>query len=318
MEYVPLARRPGDKARGHEQPVVTSPASHRDPAGSRSRAALAPSYARANRVFVTEEQRSQAGYLARESGDELLKRDTKLERAALVALCLFVAALQLSIAVSAWLLTITLGLWVSILIVRRERLAVPTILWPLLVYALLTMVSVAASIDPVASFGDSKEVLLFLVVPLVYRLARGRRATILASIIISVGAVTAVFGIVQYGILEYDILGQRPQGSMGHYMTYSGLLMLVIGLAAARLLFSQKDRLWAALVLPALLVALTLTLTRGAWVGACVGICLLLLVKDLRLLVAVPVLAAVVFILAPAGVTDRIYSIVDPAGPHQP
>ena len=272
---------------------------------------MAPSYARANRVFVTEEQRSQAGYLARESGDELLKRDTKLERAALVALCLFVAALQLSIAVSAWLLTITLGLWVSILIVRRERLAVPTILWPLLVYALLTMVSVAASIDPVASFGDSKEVLLFLVVPLVYRLARGRRATILASIIISVGAVTAVFGIVQYGILEYDILGQRPQGSMGHYMTYSGLLMLVIGLAAARLLFSQKDRLWAALVLPALLVALTLTLTRGAWVGACVGICLLLLVKDLRLLVAVPVLAAVVFILAPAGVTDRIYSIVD-------
>ena len=46
---------------------------------------------------------------------------------------------------------------------------------------------------------------------------------------------------------------------MSHYMTCSGLLMLVIGLAAARLLFETHDRLWAALVLPALVVALTLT-----------------------------------------------------------
>ena len=28
---------------------------------------------------------------------------------------------------------------------------------------------------------------------------------------------------------NYDNLGQRPQGTLGHYMTYSGLLMLVIG-----------------------------------------------------------------------------------------
>ena len=234
-----------------------------------------------------------------------------IEHAAIWALLAFVAALQLSIAASASLLTITLGLWAVVLINRREPLELPAIFWPLVVYALVTMVSVASSVDPAASFRDSKEVLLFLVVPVVYRLARGRWASTVASVVITVGACTAVLGIVQYGILEYDHLGQRPQGSMGHYMTYSGLLMLVIGLATARLLFETHARVWAALVLPALVVALTLTFTRSAWVGACVGVSLLLVLKDFRLLAAGPVLAAAFVVVAPSGITDRAYAMFD-------
>ena len=235
----------------------------------------------------------------------------KLENAAIVALFLFVAALQVSIAASAVLLTVTLMLLVGLLILKKERPEIPPIFWPLLVYALATMVSVMASLDPITSLQDSKEVLLFLVVPIVYRLARGRTASTLATIIISVGAATAVLGIVQYGILNYDHLGQRPQGSMGHYMTFSGLLMLVIGLATARILFNTRDRAWASLVLPALGVALALTFTRSAWVGACVGVSLLFVLKDLRLLAAAPVIAAVFFILAPVNVTERVYSMFD-------
>ena len=235
----------------------------------------------------------------------------KLETAAWTTLLLLVAALQLSIAASAILLTAAIGLWVSILLIYRERLELPATCWPLLAYAVLTMVSVAASRDPVVSLADSKEVLLFLVVPVVYRLARGARAWTVGTIIITVGAATAVVGIVQYGILEFDHLGQRPRGSMGHYMTYSGLLMLVIGLAAARLLFGTRDRLWAALVLPALVVALTLTFTRSAWVGACAGVSLLLVLNDFRLLALAPVGAAIFFALAPAQITDRVYAMFD-------
>ena len=235
----------------------------------------------------------------------------RLESAALVALCLFVGALQLSMGAAATLLTVTLGLWVGVLVSRRERVEVPAMFWPLLAYAAITLVSVAASLDPVASLIDSKEILLFLVVPLVYRFARGQHASTVSTVVISVGAVAAVFGIVQYGILEYDSLGQRPRGSLGHYMTYSGLLMLVIGLAAARLLFGRTNRVWAALVLPALVVALTLTLTRSAWVGACAGIGLLLVIRDRRLLAAIPVVAAIFIALAPPVVTDRFYSTFD-------
>lgn len=235
----------------------------------------------------------------------------KVESAATVALFLFVGALQVSIAAAAILLTLTLVLWLTMIVRNRERIEVPPFCWPLLAYAGVTMVSVAASVNPMASLVDSKEVLLFLVVPVVYRLARGHSASTVASIIISVGAATAVFGIVQYGILDYNHLGQRPQGSMGHYMTFSGLLMLVIGLATARILFGDQDRTWAVMVLPALVVALTLTFTRSAWVGACIGVGLLFVLRDYRLLAVAPVIAAVFFALAPASLSNRVYSMFD-------
>ena len=235
----------------------------------------------------------------------------RLEQAARAALFALVAALQVSIAAASLFLTATLGLWLALLVRRRERPRLPAFFRPLVAYTLLTMAAVAASVDPAASLSDAREVLLFLVVPAVYRLARGRAAATVAGIIVSVGAVTAIYGIVQYGILEYDHLGRRPQGSMGHYMTYSGLLMLVIGVAAARVLFDARNRAWAGLVLPALVVALALTFTRSAWVGACLAVGLLLVLKDLRLLAAAPVLAALFFTLAPAGITDRAYSMFD-------
>jgi len=76
---------------------------------------------------------------------------------------------------------------------------------------------------------------------------------------------------------------------MGHYMTYSGLLMLVIIAGAARLLFRATDRVWPAIVMPALLVALGLTLTRSAWVGAFVGVAVLFSLRDFRMMAVLPV-----------------------------
>ena len=239
----------------------------------------------------------------------------KLETAGLVALLVFTAAVPLSIAVAQMLLTVALGLWVSLLVIHHERPELPPMAWPLLAYTVVTLFSVALSFDPLASLIDAREVLLFLVIPIVYRFARGPRASTVATVLIAVGAATAVIGIFQYGILEFDNLGQRPRGSMGHYMTYSGLLMLVIGVAAARVLFGTGERLWSALFLPALGAALALTLTRSAWVGAVCGVGLLLVLKDRRLLAAAPVALVLAFFLAPASVTDRLVSMFDPSDP---
>ena len=236
---------------------------------------------------------------------------SRLEVAALASVLGFVAALQISIAASGILLTITLGLWVALMVVERERPVAPPFFGALIVYAAMTLVSVAFSLDRGISIVDSKEVLLFLVVPVVYRLARGQRAQTVATIIVSVGAASAVFGVVQYGILDYDDLGQRPRGAMGHYMTYSGLLVLVTALAGGRLLFDKRERIWSGLVMPALLVALTLTLTRSAWVGACAALGLLFVIKDLRLIAVLPVLAALFFAFAPPQLSDRLYSTFD-------
>ena len=125
---------------------------------------------------------------------------------------------------------------------------------------------------------------------------------------ITAGALSAVYGIVQYGIFDFDNLGQRVQGTLGHYMTYSGLIMLVACVAAARVMFREQDRLWAALIMPAVLVALALTFSRNAWVGACAGISLLFLLRDFRLVALLPVAAALFLAFAPAPIADRLYS----------
>ena len=240
-----------------------------------------------------------------------MTRTNILERTAFLTLLGFVAALQLSIAVAQILLTITGLLWGILYFIQRDVNKLPRWFIPLALYALATLGSAAFSLNPVASFMDSKQLLLFLIVPIVCRLARGERALTVATIIISIGAASAIWGIVQFGILEYDHLGRRPQGWMSHYMTYAGLLMVVSVVAVARVLFHAKDRTWSALVIPAVLVAIALTLTRSAWVGTCVGLSLLLVLKDFRLLAALPVLAALFFGFAPPQVTDRLYSTFD-------
>jgi O-antigen ligase len=127
-----------------------------------------------------------------------------------------------------------------------------------------------------------------------------------------VGGASAAVGIFEYGLLHYNELGHRPPGMLGHYMTYSGLLMLVVCVAVARLLFGTRERLWPALVMPALVIALTLTLSRSAWIGTAAAVALLFTMKDLRLLVILPIVAVVAFAIAPSLVTTRMASMFDP------
>ena len=234
-----------------------------------------------------------------------------LDRAAWWLLLAFVASLQISIAAAGVLLTATLLAWVAMLVRDRVRPSAPSFMLPLLAYAAVTLVSAAFSLDPRASFVDSKQLVLLLIVPAVYHIARGRNAAVVIDVILAVGAASAAFGIVQYGVFHYDSLRLRPEGALSHYMTYSGTLMLVLCAAVARLVFGSSDRIWPALVMPALVVALAVSLGRNAWVGACVAVGLLLALRDFRLTALLPVAIAVVFAVAPDSVTDRMMSMFD-------
>lgn len=234
-----------------------------------------------------------------------------LERVTTVLLLAFVGAVQLSIAAAQILLGALLLCWIVGLVRDKSRPRAPMFFVALLAYAGITLVSSIFSIAPLDSFIDDRQLSLFLIVPAVYDLARGHRATTATDVIVTVGGAAAAYGIVQYGMLHFDSLGQRPHGTLGHYMTYSGTLMLVIGVAGARLVFGTRDRVWPALVMPALVVALSLTLTRSAWVGACVAVGVLFILKDLRLLGLLPVVAALFFAFAPDSVTNRMVSMFD-------
>jgi O-antigen ligase len=239
-----------------------------------------------------------------------------LERAACLALLAFAAALQVSIAAADILLTIAALLWIGLLLKNRERIEVPGMFWPLAAYAAATLIASVFSIDPNVSLIDSKQLVLLVIVPLAYRLFRGNRALLAVDVIITIGALSATFGIVQYLILSFDNLGRRPQGMLGLYMTYSGLLMLVTCAAVARIMFAQHHRGWAAAVLPALVFALAFSFTRSAWVGACVGVGILFLLRDFRLIALLPIALGVFLVLAPTNLSARLYStfsLTDPS-----
>jgi O-antigen ligase len=241
----------------------------------------------------------------------LAEPSRRVEQLGVLALLGVAAAIQFSIAIGQILLTLAIACWLVLVVLRRESIDVPRMFWPLAVYAALTVVSALFSLQPHVSLLNCKQLVLFLVVPMTYRLLTGERAQTAVTVMISFGAASALFGIFQYAILHYDNLGQRPQGTLGHYMTYSGLLMLLIGAALSRVLFGKGDRGWAAVVMPALLVAVALTFTRSAWVGACAAAALLLFLKDFRLLALVPIVAVIFFAVAGTALTSRFMSIFD-------
>jgi O-antigen ligase len=98
-------------------------------------------------------------------------------------------------------------------------------------------------------------------------------------------------------------------------MTYSGMLMMIVGVALAKLLFARRERLWPALVMPALVMALALTSTRSAWVGICLGAGVLLTLKDFRLLAILPIAGAITFAAAGPAITQRLMSTFDSKDP---
>jgi hypothetical protein len=242
------------------------------------------------------------------SGNENPSRSTP-RQIALVGLALTVAAVQYSIAFSEVFFALSLLAWAVTLVTERRRPSAPPWIVPLMLYAGWTLVSTAFSPDVVASLRECKQLVLLLLVPLTYEIVDEDSALMLTAIILGAGALSAVIGLGQYSFLHHDLLAQRVRGTLGHYMTFSGLMMLVLNVALARVLFITRSRMWPALMIPIVALVLALGFTRSAWVGVTCGVAVLLTMRDVRLIATLPVAAAVVFWIAPARVHQRFYSI---------
>jgi len=249
--------------------------------------------------------------LSRASDDIATQPSALPRRTALIALGITVAALQFSIAIAQIFLTVTALAWLTTLVVERRAPSAPRWMVPLLCYAGWSLLSAALSPDIGASFRECKQLVLLVLIPITYEIVDERSAMPLTTVILAAGAVSALVGIGQFSILHYDYLGQRPRSTLGLYMTFSGLMMLTLSFAVARVLFTTNNRMWAALVIPALAVVLPLSLGRSAWVGAGVAVTLLLLMRDFRLTALLPVAAAAFFAWAPPQVVKRFYSMFD-------
>jgi O-antigen ligase len=230
---------------------------------------------------------------------------------AMVALVAMVASIQFSIFLAQVALAVVCAAYLFVVAVERRVPLLPKWTSPLLLYAAWTLASASASSNPLVSLADCKQLVLFLIVPVVFEFVTARLAVTLTSVILTAGAVSAVLGISQYSLLEYDELGLRPRSTLSIYMTFAGLMMLVTNVAVARLLFHARDRVWPMVTLLPVVTALVLSLTRSAWIGAAAGVAFQLSRRDYRWLGLIPVVIALTLAVAPIQLTNRAYSIFD-------
>jgi O-antigen ligase len=113
---------------------------------------------------------------------------------------------------------------------------------------------------------------------------------------------------------DYVYNNNRITGFMGHWMTFSGQMMMALMVIGAMLLFS-KNRKWSGWLMAAaavVAVALLMAETRSMWVGAAAGAAWLLWFKKKWLVLSLPVLAAIVLAANPFHVRQRALDAISP------
>ena len=204
--------------------------------------------------------------------------------------------------------------WVALRIQDRTRPSAP----PFFVAAGglrgLTLVSSVFSVDPTASFIDNKQLLLLAIVPAVYDIARGPRASSVADLIITVGAASALIGILHTACCTTTTWAS---GRREHYALHDVFGRPDAGhlRGGSRLIFGSRDRIWPALVMPALVVALGADVHAERVDRRLLRGRLLFILKDFRLTALLPVIVAVLFVMAPMDSSPRLTSTFDAQDP---
>jgi O-antigen ligase len=220
-----------------------------------------------------------------------------LERAQLALVAAIAATCLVSIFAAQVLLAAAAAVLVTRLWLRRTRLPRTALDGPILAFCVWTLLSASFSPDPVASHESAKKLVLFLVFYLAVEALSepaGREAVLDAATL--GGLVLAGGTLLQYYLLGFDTLDNRPRSFLGHYMTAAGLAMSVLVLASARL--ALRARPWPRIALQ--------DLAPLGWVGAALATLAFLqkttifAVEGERLLVAGLAVAAAVVALGPA------------------
>ncbi len=242
-----------------------------------------------------------------------------LDRAQFALVAAVVATCQVSIFVAQVLLT-------AALVVYAARLALGRTAWPrlpldgpTLAFGVWTLLSAAFSTDPVLSDHSAKKLVLFLLLYVAVDSATRFRqreqlvdAALLGSLILGGGA------LVQYFLLGFDTLITRPTSFLGHYMTASGLSMLGLVLAAARLVLRRgraagpswpPPALRTSLAAAAFVVsawALLISRTRNAWLGALAGLAVVGVLRAPKTLWLLASGLLLIVVVRPAPLMDRL------------
>jgi O-antigen ligase len=210
--------------------------------------------------------------------------------------------------------------WVLVLVTNKERPVFPSFFWPLAVYAGLSLLSCAFSVNPEVSFIDARELSLYLVIPITMTALAAPAARLMTTRALLASGFLGTLYSIGYFLLRAKP-GERIQGFMGHYMTQAGLLLLFLCAALSLFLFWRNKERWlwgAAFVLA--VFSLALTLTRSAWVGFTVALVFILLLYRPKSLILIPVALGLFFLVSPRSMKERAlstFSLRDPSNVYR-
>ena len=238
----------------------------------------------------------------------------RLEAVLAALVLLFAAMLPLSIAAAQTALFTALALWFflppsSRVLPRKPLMAAGF-------YSLFTLLSAAFSADPWRSLTDTKELLLFSVLLVVPPAVKFVGSDFIRSGLLVGATLGSIWGLLDYRATPGGLL-HRSTGPYGHYMTFGGVLMLVLVALTAEFAARQRRELFqvdilARLIpLPLLLAALAVSYSRNAWLGYTAALLLTIGIVRPKLLWLVPVVGIGLVALSPPEVRERVMSVTD-------
>ena len=234
-------------------------------------------------------------------------------------LCLAFAASTSAVAVANILLALAGVVWIVQL--RRggrsraaEAFGSPAVL-ALAIFVLLLVASAVFSIHPGKSLVALKGIFTLLLLPLFAdALETPDDLAAVANVLGFAALVLAAIGAWQY-VHGANRLSDRIAATLSHYMTFSGLLLVVCLLFLGRTVEDRSVRAAASAVTVCLGAALLLTFTRNAYVGFIAASLIFLAIRRPRWAWTAAPAALLVYFLAPGGIRLRMLSTFDPSDP---
>ncbi len=223
---------------------------------------------------------------------------------------------------------ILIGMAVLALILTRQRWRIPPVWLPFSLFVIATLVSLAASGQIREGWPQVRKFYVYLMLFLVTTTFRNaRQLRWLAMGWASAAALSSALGLAQF-VRKYEkaraahqdfytsYVASRITGFMGHWMTFSGQMMMAL-LVIGAVIFFSTDRRWigwltgaGALIGAGLLVAET----RSIWGATAAGGSYLIWFWRRWVVIAAPVLAAILLLVNPFGIGERVWSVFHPNG----
>ncbi|MGQ9618349.1 MAG: O-antigen ligase family protein [Candidatus Aminicenantia bacterium] len=203
---------------------------------------------------------------------------------------------------------------IALILRRKRRFIFPSLFLPLIAYSIFTIISTFFSLDFLTSLKDIKELLLFLIVPVIFNSSHEEWSFSSFNYALSFSIILSfIVSLAQSSGMLFP--KERASGFLGHYMTQSGVLLLSSIISFSMILGEKnfKKIYWAFIFSISISISsLTLTLTRNAWIGTFFGISLILILFRPKLMILTVPILVIIFLVSPSNVKNRFFSIFDP------